>query len=433
MMTVEAKASASPRDAITIITRMNPPNTGNQALSAAWIGLIRHLFPAYKVYALEREPAALMSFELSSLEPNQDEIWRSFSHAADKLLALPRKSSSADTLEAWPESVKLAPSAPSLKHRLVRRFRRHVGLLNKRLSDSEYSKRLETYRQSALVIANPAGEFDPSAPPDTPARLLLDLYVASRCGAATAIVNHSVEVEHQNLKLLIPKVYSKFDAVLVRETSSKEALVALGVDDRKIRVATDAVFWSSNAYQGGSEPSSQSSSIGLALNSALPHTNDEICKEICRLVTDRFNGVSFISNCWKQDAACGEMLAQSFDIELQARAMPVDQYVQYLRKFELIISARLHTLILAMSCGIPVIPIEGQIRRVEGIMRDMQYPLPTVQMGDPDWREMLERNLEFAKRNSAELRESIRFGVMRNASSIEKIVAETLSPLLSSR
>lgn len=374
-------ATPDDRNVITLITRMRTRNSGNQALSAALLDYFRREWPCYRVVGLERAPAALDGFVLADGAP-RDAVAR-FRRVARNLVALP---------PARAVDVGRGPSQPrlvvdkSFAARVLRRARRHVPGFDRLLASAEYRHRLGVYRRSALVIANPAGEFDPAFPGEAPVRLLLDLYIAKLCGARTAAVNHSVEITDETLREIARVVYPEFDAVVVRDEQSRHTLVDIGVPPGRICVAPDAVF----TLAGQAAPAADGvpragMRIGLALNPRNLHVTESVAETIVRGLVERGHTVTAISNCWSVDRDLWQPLAHRLPIGLQPRDLPYQEYLKYLPRFDGIVSGRLHTNIMGMISGVPSVPVEGNVYRTEALLGGRGYPLPVVHLGSSDW------------------------------------------------
>jgi polysaccharide pyruvyl transferase WcaK-like protein len=417
------------RSLVVLITRMETINAGNQALSSALIQLTSELYPRHKVVALERRPPALEGFSLSGCQgADHDDIGR-FRRFADGLLTLDRGILGAGrTATPRVEDPRLVSDKPGLAHRVLRRLQKASSRLSGWIGSREFSQRLWLYRHASLVIANPAGEFDPSGSPDTPAQLLLDLYVARRCGASTAIVNHSVEVRDDRLRRLIPDIYAEFDVVVARDDLSKDALVEFGVPAERIGVAPDLAF----ALDLGDRSTlqAQSGGVALALNPHLLNLDVATAETIVDMLTARSTELTFVSNCWKKDRELAKHLLSRSPLNLQDGPLDFRLYSDLLSGFEFVVSSRLHTIVLALLRGVPVIPLETQLHKISGLMESIGYPLETIRIGSENWPAKLETALDQVTTRRSELCQDIQAVVARAADLTRTAYRQFLSEAL---
>jgi polysaccharide pyruvyl transferase WcaK-like protein len=374
------------RDIVVLITRKRTDNVGNQALSVAILYLLKKAFPAYKVIMLERHPDILENLVLSSftasaaaLEEFQDFAVRLADQGVTRRGRLQLR-------ESTPDEVLLAKRDKSFGGRIVRRVGRYLPSVRRAIVLAEYRRRLVLYQRAVLVVANPAGEFDPASPPDMPARLLLDLEVARLSGAKTAVVNHSLEIVDDRLRDLVSLLYPRFNFIAVRDPYSRRTLVDLGVDPARCEVAPDAVLSMCNIPirdEGTTGPARRK--VAVALNPRCLRMNDEVADRIISELTSRFEEVHLVSNCWKVDNLLARLLATRRKVTLQKTPLAYTEYLEYLSQFDLVVSARLHTAIFALILGIPVLPLETQHFRLAGVMEEIRYPIETIHLAEDGW------------------------------------------------
>ena len=60
-------------------------------------------------------------------------------------------------------------------------------------------------------------------------------------------------------------------------------------------------------------------------------------------------------------------------------------YAQKLAEFDYVISARLHTNVIALAVRVPVITIEGKVWKTKELFEQLEYPLPTADSSEPGW------------------------------------------------
>jgi polysaccharide pyruvyl transferase WcaK-like protein len=415
-----------PAKQVTLITRLLTNNAGNQALSSALIGYFTAHYPDHRITALERSPSALNGYVLSAI-PLAEVVPRFRSFACDLLnrcSATPLREPTAGDVPA-----PILQATMPFHKRIIRRSRRHLPALDSLMATSEYRRRVTTYQRSAAVIANPAGEFDPAAAGDAPARLLLDLYVAKLAGAHTAAVNLSAEMSDEKLKALVRAVGPEFDAIVTRDQSSRAALVELGLPAERVSVAPDAVFsLPHQAERPGAE--GRTRRVGLALNPTNIHVNEGVAHQLVRKLLDRGYAVTAISNCWSVDKNLWTPLTRRFPLEVQPSDLPYDSYLSYLATFDYLASGRMHTNVFGALAGVPSIPLEGNLFRTAGLLGGHGYPIPVVHLGARDWQTRFTAALVQVEEDAEAIRASLAGYVASRSLELERVYSSVFTPLL---
>ena len=413
---------------VTLITRLHTNNAGNQALSSALINYFSTQYPGHRITALERAPSALDGYVLSAIPP-ADVVPRFRQFAADLLTRC--------NVAPLPEDASVDAPAPVLQprlplhQRLIRRSRRYLPALDSMMAISEYRRRLSTYLRSAIVIANPAGEFDPAALGDIPARLLMDLYIAKLAGARTAAINLSVEIADEKLKMLVRAVVPEFDAIVTRDNASRTALIELGLPEARVSVAPDAVFSlpSQAARSDDTEPGALN--VGVALNPTNIHVDEAVAHQLIQELLDRGHRVTAISNCWSVDKNLWEPIARRLPIELQPDDLPYDSYLSYLATFDYLASGRMHTNIFGALAGVPSIPLEGNLFRTVGLLGGHGYPIPVVHLGSHDWPEHFAAAVTQVEQDGESIRGRLSGYVAARGAELQRVYSAVFAPLLS--
>src|SRR5687767_14303653 len=239
-------SAATSANEILLITRIRTLNKGNQALSAAWLELLRQAFPATAVRVLERRPPHLLQYTLAQISRARDPFG-AFDRLTTRLAQLapgpgfigaPQHDPRIMLDEAIPVPVRL----PALRKRLnLRGWIARTGRYRR-----SYLERLAAVQRARLVVVNPAGEFYPREP--EPAFYhLVDAHVAHKLGRPTAIVNHTMDIEDPTLRAVIPRLYRQLDLVGFRDTKSVQAFQAMGGDLANVVVAPDLALASQPA------------------------------------------------------------------------------------------------------------------------------------------------------------------------------------------
>lgn len=370
---------------IVLITRVRTNNKGNQALSAAWVSLLQRAFPEAEVEVFERRPAHLLQHTLEEFRHARNPV-RAFESAARKLARLapvgetgsPPKQPSI----ALDESISPRPRFAEIRQRLnLRKWVARAGLYR-----DAYEHRLAACKAASLVVVNPAGEFFPKDP--TPALYhLLDVYVAHLLGRPSAIVNHTMDVTDPTLRKLIPVLYRQLDLVGFRDEPSVDAFKAMGGQLDNVVVAPDLAL---STLPPAPRPR-RHGVIGLAIHTpdaASIDRLDEWLRLIEQLRKRRFQ-VVLVSNELPTDLPFLRTVQNRISIPIEGVGLDFKAYSALLGSLDLVVTSRMHTGILAMVAGTPVVPVEGPSFKITGLFRELELAVEVTQPTHAGWREMV--------------------------------------------
>ena len=379
----------TPSDAKTIVlvTRAKTRNQGNVTLSRVWRDLLGQLFPDRRVIALERIPAFLKRYTLAQFESAAHPI-AAFDAAAQQLADAGRSS----PVDAWPgDSIELDRSAakPIRFARL-----RHVLQLRQRLAafglfDAARTRRQGKVAQASLYVMNAAGEFLPKLT-DTPIQYLLDLRAAQLLGVPTAFVNTSFEVEHPLVRRIAAHVLDKADILLFRDHASA-ANYRAGGGQIDPMVRPDAAMLHGNLQP----PQPATARVALSFNG--PATTKAGLGEqwlaLARAIRAAGLEPVFISNEWFNDAMVWAAWQASDGFAAEGENLDIDDYVAFLGGFDAVISGRLHTCVLAIESGTPVIPVETGTFKLTGLFNQIGL-IDRPEQPAPGWEAPLVERLK---------------------------------------
>jgi len=368
---------------ILLITRVRTLNKGNQALSTAWVSMLERAFPGTSLRVLERRPRHLLQHRLSDLGKARDP-YRAFDELTTRLAKLAPGPAFAGPVRDIADIV-LDEDIPSPTRHVGLRQRLNLRGLVARAGyyADEYRYRLSACQRAALVVVNPAGEFFPREPAAAFYHLL-DADVARKLGVPTAIVNHTMDITDPVLRAIIPRIYRELDLVGFRDTASVEAFEKMGGDMSNVVVTPDLALITE--FRGA--PVKRTGTVAIAINAPeaaangyLPHWEETIAA-----VRGTGLQVELISNELPFDLPFYALLQQRFrDLPIAGAGMPHDQYCQLLAGYDLVITSRMHTAILAMVSGTPVVPVEGASFKITGLFRELGFDTPVIRPVGYTW------------------------------------------------
>lgn len=372
---------------IVLVTRLRTLNKGNQALSVAWVDMTRRAFPDAPIRVLERRPRHLLQYTLRQLASERDPVG-AFDRIAEQLArtapgASFRLSPPATTKIVLDEQIQPAMRFVALRQRL--NLRGQLARLGR--YSAEYQARLAAYQRAQLVILNPAGEFYPREPAAAFYHLL-DAHVAQKLGRPVAIMNHTMDITDPTLRKIIPAVYRTLSLVGFRDDKSVHAFQAMGGDPKNVLVTPDLALTCSVLPA----QAHRAKTVGVAIN--VPEATagkylDGWRRAIRELQTAGFT-VVLVSNEVPADQPFYDELAQAFDVRVEGAGLDHDRYGALLGSFDVVVTSRMHTGVLAMIGGAPVVPIEGSSFKITGLFQELGVPgAPVILPRGAAWPEQV--------------------------------------------
>lgn len=351
---------------IALVTRTLTRNQGNVALSRAWQAILERHFPDSEVTLFERIPPRLKRYTLAQFAAARDPV-AAFDAAARTLrpgtpwLA---RAFTGDTIRLDRRSAARIPSR--LREKLNLRSRlAHLGLY-----DADFSGRQALLSQCDLMVMNAAGEFLPRLT-DTPLQYLLDLRAAQLLGLKTAFVNTSFEIIDPLVCKLAVHVLDKADLVAFRDHAS-EARYRQAGGRCTVHIVPDAAMLIDSIQL----PKPPTGRVAISLSARL--SDGKLVQEQWRnlALQLRDNGLEpvFISNEWQTDEPVFQPWLVRDGFAAEGKGLDVPAYIDMLAGFDAVISARLHTCVLAMLAGTPVIPVEIETSKISGFFEQLDLP-----------------------------------------------------------
>jgi polysaccharide pyruvyl transferase WcaK-like protein len=383
---------------ILLITRVRTINKGNQALSSAWVSMLQRAFPGADLRLMERRPHHLLQYTLDQFARARDPI-REFEKVTSRLARLAPGPSYVGPVHDEPrvvldERVTGPARFAKLRSRLnLRRWAARAG----RYKD-DYRRRLAACQRAKLVVLNPAGEFFPEDP--NPALYhLLDVYVAHKIGQPTAMVNHTLDVKDATLRKLIPHIYRSIDLVGFRDEKSVGAFREMGGDTRNVLVTPDLALTIAPP-----SPRPRTGKIAVALHSPAAAWNNYRRGWIDLIVEMSKRGfdISLVSNELPSDQPFFDEVMRRIPVRVEGAKLDYDRYCELLGSFDFIVSSRMHTTILALVAGTPVIPVEASSFKITGLFQELGFPTPVIQPGSAGWTDqVIEQALRMREQRAA--------------------------------
>lgn len=388
---------------IVFLTRLSMQNAGNEALSSELLNLFESK-KGVTVRAFDRYPQFFFKYELKHIVGGQEkDLLNKFDNICKNLIEqfsdsnfILQKQENVVTLNK--KGKELTGNLRKLKQKLaVRKRLAKVGLLGK----DDVKTIVNTILNSEQLIWNPAGEIHPTGNVDEVMRILILIRIAQLSGKKTYIINHSLELFDDSLTIILGHIYRNCNSVLVRDHVSVVETAKIGVDKSKVFEVPDAVFLTVNENDIASEKA-KTKGICLAINGLEAIHASEAQWNAFFSGLKKFNKpICFLSNAMNHDMKFAMQYAQKFDIEVIGYQPGYKDIQAFYADFDVLISSRLHSAILALAESVPVISIEPSVFKLTSIFDQINYPIKTVNLNDSEWVEKTIKNVGLSLANKS--------------------------------
>ncbi|EJF08470.1 polysaccharide pyruvyl transferase family protein [Pontibacter sp. BAB1700] len=375
-----------------IITKLKTTNVGNQALTQELIDMFIEQNP-YENFIFEGRPMGLDGYTIDRLENNQEPI-HLFEKWARNIANSTVRDLSAFTLNQEKPTVSLVnfsaedAALESLKAKYLRPVKRYLSRYI--VYNSVYKNRLAKIKGAKTLIYSGAGEVGDN---NVFLRQLLEIRVAQLLGLKTAIVNQSVVLKTKLFHQLTGHVYGKLDQLVVRGQISKNNLISYGVDGSKIKLAPDTAFKTKEPKADRAKVLANTFNINektVGINITNWFKTDFVkLEKAINLIKAKGFRLIFITNEPFEDRNLGKIFEEKFDIPFITEKLHYQDYAALLSNLDMLISARLHTNVLALTAKTKVIPIEGNVFKTTELLQLAQYPITVIDSTIEGWEDKL--------------------------------------------
>ncbi|MEO8772107.1 MAG: polysaccharide pyruvyl transferase family protein [Ferruginibacter sp.] len=361
---------------VFLVTKLNTTNIGNQALSMELIKLFTKEIGKDNLYVCGR-PIGLYAYDMDKLIASA-EPEKLFDKWADAVVKKFRSSDRKTSFKPGVEKFKLT-RVSAVKYEGVKTFLRPVKRMLKRFSlyDKTYMPRIANINSCDVLIYSGAGEVSDN---HVFLRQMLEIRIAQKLGKQTGAVNQSLVVNTDTFKKIVNLVYGNMNQIVVRGAISKADIASFGVDINKIMVAPDTAI-RTIAEAGGVK---KKGSVGINITPLLKYEWKDV-EAIVGKLRQYNKEIVFITNEPLGDLPIQERFKTSFNIDALPEPKNYMEYAKQLSGFDYIISARLHTNVMSLAGGVPVIPIEGMVFKTKELFAQFEYPIPAINVNDANW------------------------------------------------
>ncbi len=375
-----AAQSAGRAARVILITRAVSRNQGNVALSRVWHRLLTDAFPGERIATLERIPMALKRYDHAWFAAHADPV------AAFDALArrLARRSARAPRT-ARDDAIMLDPDLTRrTRSPRLRRFKLRTWIARLGSYDRAFIDRQGTLAGGELAVLNAAGEFMPGST-DTPIQYMLDLRIAQLLGLKTAFVNTSFQLADALTTRLAVHTLEAADLVLFRDRVSEARYREAG-GTRPLILSPDAAMMTRDP----AVPRAPTGRIGLTLAGPLATSESARTAWLHLALSLRRDGLEpvFVTNEWFSDAPIFAAWAREHGFETHGLGLEVGPFGDLLAGLDVVVSARLHTGVLALLAGAGIVPVEIGTTKISGYFGQLGIDAISQNLaGDDHWLE----------------------------------------------
>lgn len=268
---------------------------------------------------------------------------------------------------------------------------------------------IDAIQQADLIIFN-GGAFVADHLDRYLPMVLLELYLASKLGKPTMVVNHTVSISKPSNRALVECVYARLQGLIVREPRSRDVLRDMGIPEEKIVLSCDAAFGLKPAlerqYPQLSETRKETGVVGLCVRGDRP-VPARFWADVAKMLEEDFGRrVVFFFTSEFQDRAAFDQIAALHPAQTLDRFYDYRELISTIGSYDLVITDRYHGTIFAMLSGTPVVAVDSNTFKTRGLMDLTDYPLEVL-ANDEDLSRM-RAHVETALARREELAKSIR-------------------------
>lgn len=279
---------------------------------------------------------------------------------------------------------------------------------------------------SDAVIMNAGGLLADHLAHYLPGRLFA-LAAAQMAGKPTALANYSFAVTEPDLLAWVGPIIRAIDLHAVRESHSRERLLALGVDPDRIVVVPDAAF----AVDPPALQPKEQFTVALQVRGDRP-ADIGAWAALIRELRSRFDArIAFLIGCRKYDPPVISRLQSASALDVVAGQGGLNDLREAIGKADLLISDRYHGAVFATQMGTPFIPLAGTTLKTAGLIADLGYKTevhpPLTRQGIPAILSAASTALADRERNSAHLLNQAAHFKMRLFDDYANIIERLLS------
>jgi polysaccharide pyruvyl transferase WcaK-like protein len=383
---------------IFIISKNKTTNLGNVALTSELIKLYEARRRKDESFIFAGRPDGLNLVNYEKFMASRDHM-KLFQTWVDKVLSARRGEPVWNEGSSKQDVTYVTHVTRLNKSPRVSRLKLFAKRLLMRDVSAQYVQRLSIASAADLVLYSGAGEVGDDV---VLLRQLVELAVLQSTGVKTCAINQSINIRNEKMMQVCGSVYSKMECVVVRGTRSKAKLEEMGVRSERIFVCPDTAILTKPA-----KPQTPKNCVGINFTPFTRFSVD-VMRDAIALLKGLNYEVLFVTNDRHADQKIIEFFKNEFGIEATGGAGDHKSFSDLLSGFKFIISSRLHTNVIALSAGVPVVPIEGHFYKTMEMFDLFQYPLPVIDKNIEGWELKIVNHVHLMEQNYDQYRRLIK-------------------------
>jgi polysaccharide pyruvyl transferase WcaK-like protein len=192
-----------------------------------------------------------------------------------------------------------------------------------------------------------------------------------------------MDIDDPTLRALIPRIYRELTLVGFRDGKSVEAFRAMGGDVANVIVTPDLALASKVEPSGARRPGAVAVAINVPEAAARGYAAQWI--DVIQGLQGKGFEVVLVSNELPSDHAFYDQLRRQLGVAIEGQALDFDRYAAVLGTFDVVVTSRMHTGVLAMLGGAPIVPVEGSSFKITGMVQELGLAMAVIRPPDPGW------------------------------------------------
>lgn len=209
------------------------------------------------------------------------------------------------------------------------------------------------------------------------------LHAALQAGRPTAIVNYSFAITQKPLLELVGPVLRRITVHAVRESVSRDHLLALGVDSERIIVTRDAAFAVPSPLV--QKVDDNQPIVALQIRGDRPQ-DIAAWSDLIGALRARFNArIAYVVGCQKNDPHIHTALSAQGVLDSIIVPNSLEEMKTAIGEAHVLITDRYHGIVFATQMGTPFVPLASTTHKTTGLVADLNYPHrihPTLASGN---------------------------------------------------
>jgi len=331
---------------------------------------------------------------------SEEEILKHFEKEADKLLGYSKKRIQREKkLLHFVDSNFIFNRGPLLWIEKTFQAKKTLGLqeaLKPYIFRAAYANRLiQKIRRADMVMLYGSSASD-NVSHYLPA-YLLEIYLAKKLGKKVATINQTVHLEKPLAQRLLKTIYSLMDFHSVREPSSQQHLIEIGLPKESLLLTCDGAFGIKKRALDVSEilkkEKMEDGYIALLIRGDRK-VDEKLWQNIVKKLEEKYQKeIIFLHTCKSHDEKVFQVIRKGNRLRSTQKYYDYPVVIELLKKASVLISDRYHAFLFALMAGTSIAPLKTVSHKIDGLAELTEYPLKPCEMEEEKIMEQVEKAL----------------------------------------